>query len=177
MPVGYNLLMTPTPTPTLHSPPTIIIRHHKENLRKCTLRGFGRRADVKMFTYPTFETGPLPDLTGRIWLTLDAPPLTAADAGCDLLLLDATWRHAARMVSALSPNLKDTVPRSIPAGFVTAYPRRQTECPDPQRGLASVEALYVAYHILGRDTAGLFDNYLWANDFVTLNAALLTPGA
>jgi pre-rRNA-processing protein TSR3 len=163
------------------SPPTIIIRHQKENLRKCTLRGFGRRADVKMLTYPSFDPADLPDLAGRIWLTLDAPPLTAANATSGgggrgdrgLLLLDATWRHAARMVSALTPRLVNTLPRSIPAGFVTAYPRKQTECPNPQRGLASVEALYVAYHILGRDTAGLLDNYLWANDFLAMNAPLL----
>ncbi|QNN25407.1 hypothetical protein HED60_10245 [Planctomycetales bacterium ZRK34] len=160
------------------SPPTIIIRHQKENLRKCTLRGFGRRPDVQMLTYPDFDPNALPDLTGRIWLTLEGPPLTVDDAKLDhtggLLLLDATWRHAARMVSALRPRLVEAIPRRIPDGFVTAYPRRQTACPDPQRGLASVEALYVAYHFLGRDTAGLLDNYLWAQDFLTSNAALLT---
>jgi pre-rRNA-processing protein TSR3 len=35
--------------------------------------------------------------------------------------------------------------------------------------LASVEALYAAYHILGRPTAGLLDHYRWAEAFLRLN--------
>jgi len=151
-------------------PPTLVMRHRKENLRKCTLRGFGKRADFAMLSFPEDD---LPDVTGRIFLTLDAPPLSADDAGADLLLLDATWRNARKMCNALGRELDAATPRSIPDGFVTAYPRAQTECPDPQRGLASIEALYIAYHILGRDTAGLLDDYRWADQFLAANAALL----
>jgi hypothetical protein len=32
-----------------------------------------------------------------------------------------------------------------------------------------VEALYVAYRVLGRPTAGLLDHYRWAADFLRLN--------
>jgi hypothetical protein len=32
-----------------------------------------------------------------------------------------------------------------------------------------VEALFVAYHVLGRPTAGLLDHYRWAAEFLRLN--------
>jgi hypothetical protein len=33
-----------------------------------------------------------------------------------------------------------------------------------------VEALYLAYHILGRPTDGLLDSYRWAEEFLRANA-------
>jgi pre-rRNA-processing protein TSR3 len=41
---------------------------------------------------------------------------------------------------------------------------------DPQHGLASVEALVLAYHILGRPIEGLLDQYRWAEEFLRINA-------
>jgi pre-rRNA-processing protein TSR3 len=32
--------------------PTIILRHKKENLKKCSLRGLEPREDLRFFTYP-----------------------------------------------------------------------------------------------------------------------------
>jgi pre-rRNA-processing protein TSR3 len=40
--------------------------------------------------------------------------------------------------------------------------------------LASIEALYMAYHLLGRPTEGLLDGYRWAEVFLELNEVLLT---
>jgi pre-rRNA-processing protein TSR3 len=40
---------------------------------------------------------------------------------------------------------------------------------DPAAGLATVEALYIAYHILGRPTEGLLDEYRWAEEFLRAN--------
>jgi pre-rRNA-processing protein TSR3 len=62
----------------------------------------------------------------------------------------------------------DVPPRSL-SGWRTAYPRVSRRGTDPDNGLASVEALYVAYHILGRSTAGLLDHYHWAQEFLELN--------
>lgn len=146
-------------------PPTVVLRHRKENLKKCSLRGLESRADFRFFSYPNPI---LPDLTGYIVLEIDAPPLTANDADKGLLLLDATWRHAEKMVK-FANGISGTHPRSIPSEFRTAYPRRQNDCPDPERGLASLEAIYIAYRILGRDTTGLFDGYHWKDQFLQLN--------
>jgi pre-rRNA-processing protein TSR3 len=62
--------------------------------------------------------------------------------------------------------------RSIPKGWRTAYPRRQDDCEDPSTGLASIEAIAIAYLILDRDPTGLFDNYHWKSDFLKINAAI-----
>ena len=51
---------------------------------------------------------------------------------------------------------------SLPLGYKTAYPRRQ----DEERGLASIEALYIAYRVLGWETEGLLDHYHWRDEFL-----------
>ncbi len=146
--------------------PTVILRHRRENLKKCSLRGLESRPDFLFFTYPNAA---LPDLSGYILLTLDAPPLVAEDAQKGIFLLDATWRHAESM-SRFASTIPGLIPRSIPADFRTAYPRRQEDCPDPERGLASIEALYISYHILKRDGSGLLDNYYWKDEFLMKNS-------
>ena len=143
-------------------PPTLILRHKKENLKKCSLRGLEGRSDIWFFTYPK---DPLPDLSGYLLLAVEAPPLSPEDAPFGLFLLDATWRYAARMHATLPPMRQ----RSIPVGYLTAYPRRQSDCPRPEQGLASVEALFVAARLLGRDTSGFLDHYHWKEKFLLLN--------
>jgi pre-rRNA-processing protein TSR3 len=149
-------------------PPTLILRHRKENLKKCSLRGLEERSDFLFFTYPK---DPLPPLSEYILLTLDAPPLSITDCGYGLLLIDATWNYAAIMERQLEqPHLFQK--RSLPPSLVTAYPRRQTGCLDPTRGLASIEALFAAYQLLGRETAGLLDHYPWKEQFFNLNLCI-----
>lgn len=196
--------------------PTLILRHRKENLNKCSLRGLENRKEIQFFTYPQEK---LPSLRGYLLLTLEAPILrgvdsfrfdrvkalgiedlerghisqscplrdlqsasaftqvktkeinspqyilTKEDAHLGILLLDGTWTYAKRMLDQLP---KENLPvfRSLPSHIRTAYPRKQTGCPNPEAGLASVEALYVAYKILGRETEGLLDNYYWKEKFL-----------
>lgn len=147
---------------------TIIWRHRRENLKKCSLRGLERREELSFYTYPN---EPLPSLDGFLLLTIDAPPLTRADSHFGLLLLDGTWRYAERMERQLPPCER----RSLPPISQTAYPRRQEECPDPSRGLASVEALYLAYSILGWDVEGLLDHYHWREEFLSLTFSVESP--
>lgn len=146
-------------------PPTVIIRHRLENLKKCSLRGLEIRDDLIFLTYP-YKT--LPPLQNYILLTMDAPPLTQQDTPYGLLILDATWRYAAKMFKPFEgqPHL---LYRSLPAHYRTAYPRCQHDCPDPERGLASIEALFLSYQILQRDTQGLLDYYYWKEQFINLN--------
>jgi pre-rRNA-processing protein TSR3 len=143
----------------IYFPPTIILRHKRENLKKCSLRGLEQRSDMIFLTYPTST---LPDLTGYCVLTLEAPPLTRDDAHLGIFLIDGTWRYAEKMAKSLPSS---NIARSLPTHFRTAYPRRQPDCPDPERGLASVEALFLAYSILGRNTDGLLDHYHWKERF------------
>ncbi|HLJ93457.1 MAG TPA: hypothetical protein VKU02_09735 [Gemmataceae bacterium] len=122
------------------------------------LRG---RADLIFLTYPV---GQLPSLEGYIRLAAEGEEISPNDANRGLLLLDASWRWAESM------NLDyEEVPARSLHGYRTAYPRRSKRGTDPHNGLASVEALFLAYHLLGRPTAGLLDHYRWADTFLRLN--------
>jgi pre-rRNA-processing protein TSR3 len=142
-------------------PPTVIVRHPKENPRKCSILPLRGRADLVFLTYPVNAR---PPLEGYVRLAAEGPELSAADAGCGLLLLDGSWRWA----GAMTRDFADVPPRSL-HGYRTAYPRASKRGTDPGNGLASVEALFLAYHILGRPTDGLLDHYRWAEEFVRLN--------
>jgi pre-rRNA-processing protein TSR3 len=146
--------------------PSIILRHKKENLKKCSLRGLENHPDFRFFTYPK---DPLPDISSYLILTLDkeAPILSEQDKDKPLLLIDATWRYAPKMLNSLSYS-KDQL-RALPDHYKTAYPRYQTLCPEPERGLASIEALYVSFHILKKEKEFLLDHYHFKNLFLSLN--------
>ena len=162
--------------------PTIIWRHKKENLKKCSLRGLEKQAELIFLSYPK---DPLPSLENYLVLTLDekVPVLSAQDQNQGLFLIDATWRYAAVMEKKLalstSTSISTTFPtqnlqkRRLPSCFKTAYPRKQTDCPDPQRGLASIEALFLAHLILNKKTEGLLDHYYWKKQFLKLNSSFL----
>lgn len=149
---------------------TTILRHRKENLKKCSLSGLEGRQDIQFLTYPV---DPIPFLENTIVLSLDAPVLTPEDTNYSLLLIDGTWKYAAVMEKQL-PYREKWLRRSLPAHFLTAYPRKQTDCIDPDRGLASIEALYIAYHILDWDTTGLLDHYYWKEEFLKINSQHLS---
>lgn len=146
-------------------PPTIVLRHRKENLKKCSLSGLESRTDFKFYTYP----GDLiPEFKEHFLLSFDGPILSSKDIGHGLFILDGTWRYAEKMFQKTN-TLEKMEKRSLPPHFKTAYPRRQDDCSDVGRGLSSIEAIYVAYTILGYDTAGLFDRYYWKNAFLEMN--------
>ncbi len=142
-------------------PPTIIVRHPRENPRKCSVFPLRGRADLTFLPYPVRER---PPLEGYVRLAAEGPPLTAADSGAGLLLLDGSWRWAAAMTRAFA----DVPPRSL-HGWRTAYPRTSKLGADPDNGLASVEALFIAYHLTGRPTDGLLDHYRWTAEFLRAN--------
>jgi pre-rRNA-processing protein TSR3 len=140
--------------------PTTVIRHHKERIRKCSLRFLHDRPEL---TFLRQRDGFVFDATGFTLLAVDAPPLSAADAGRPLLLLDSSWRWLPQLLACLRG---DPVPRSIPGHLATAYPRRSKLFTDPAAGLASIEALYVARALLGDDDPTLLDGYHWKAEFL-----------
>lgn len=151
-------------------PPTLILRHRKENLKKCSLRGLEKRQDFIFLDYPSES---LPPLQEYILLTIDAPPLQPQENDHGLLLLDGTWRYAAAMQNWVEQQGLPLIHRSIPSECRTAYPRCQTACAFPDQGLASIEALYIAYLILNRDVSELLDRYYWKEEFLNRNQQIL----
>ena len=144
----------------LSFPPTVIVVHPRERRAKCTVRPLRGRPDIAFCNFPRMPY----DLTGYVRLGLGGPVLGPVDANCGLLVLDGTWRHVEPMQRAHA-----AIPvRSLPP-LVTAYPRSSKVRSDPDGGLATIEAVYAAYRLLGRDTTCLLDHYHWAAEFVERN--------
>ncbi len=154
-----------------HFPATIIIRHRKENLKKCSLQGLEGRKDIVFLSYPIDD--PLPSFENYCFLTLEESPcLTEQDGELGLVLIDGSWRYAMQMIAQLRKINCPPIMRTLPSCLRTAYPRKQTDCVDPERGLASIEALYAAYYLLKRTTSGLLDHYYWKERFISQNEIL-----
>jgi len=65
----------------------------------------------------------------------------------------------------------ELIPRRLPR-LVTAYPRRSKLTPDPEHGLASVEALYAAVALLDVPRSAFLAQYRWAAEFLAANPDL-----
>lgn len=113
------------------------------------------------------------DATGRILLHPDGEPITGADAGRGLLILDCAWRRVPELLAQVDG---DPPRRSLPA-LATAYPRKSRTFADPERGLASVEALYAALLLLGEERRELLRGYRFADRFLEANPGLTTGSA
>lgn len=146
--------------------PVLILVRRGEDPAKCTVRPLRGTPELEFLPYPLRQK---PDLSRYLLLAPDAPPLTLADAARPLLLLDASWRHAAKMRRAVEP----IEARSIPPGWKTAYPRRSKIHADPETGLATVEALFAARCTLGFRDDSLLRCYPWRDAFLALNCDLL----
>lgn len=142
-------------------PQTIIMVHRRERPHKCSAEPLRGRDGFHFVTYPVETEIPL---TGYVRLGFGGPLLSDADRTSGLLILDATWKLARRMENVYS----DVPVRSLPESK-TAYPRVSRYADDPMGGLATIEAIYIAYRILGRDTTGLLDHYHWAEEFLNRN--------
>jgi len=144
--------------------PAILVIHPKENRAKCSLEPLRTRAEQFGLVFVEFARSRSIDLTDYVRLCVDGPALSAADSDRGLVVIDGSWRHAAAMQSSFAA----APPRSL-IGYRTAYPRVSKLFQDPAAGLASIEALYIAYRILGRPTDGLLNGYRWRDEFLTLN--------
>jgi len=145
-------------------PPTVIVVHPRERRSKCSVEPLRSRQEFIFTTYPS----PVPvDLANYVRLGIGGPVISPADADQGLLLLDGTWRWAAKMEAAY----QQMTVRSLPA-VKTAYPRKSEVFEDPAEGLATIEALYAAMKLLGRDTSGLLDHYYWKERFLEMNGWL-----
>jgi pre-rRNA-processing protein TSR3 len=155
------------PTADSVPPDTIIVVHPRERRSKCSVEPLRSRSGFLFVTFPQ----PVPvSLENYVRLGIGGPLLSEADRHRGLLLLDGTWRLAARM----EPFYDHVEVRSLPP-VLTAYPRKSEVYPDPSEGLATIEALYTALRILQRDTTGLLDHYHWRKLFLERNGWPTVP--
>lgn len=173
-------------TETAH-PPTIIVVHPKERRSKCSVQHLRGREGFVFWNYPKRDpVGPAvadatghsapnpeprqaqPDLRDYVRLGFGGPVIAPADADRGLLILDGTWRWA----ESMEPDFADLPVRSLP-DLQTAYPRVSKTYDDPPGGLATIEALYAAYRLMGRETGGLLEGYYWGGEFLKRNGESL----
>lgn len=158
----------PGPAPVLApSSRFLVIRDGRESAKKCSVLPLRGLPGIEIRAW--VRDAPV-DAMGCALLHPDGAPLTSADRGRTILLLDASWQHVAPILRDLRGEF---VLRSIPAGIGTAYPRRSKLFADPDGGLATVEALYAASAILGEAREDALARYRHAKDFLLLNATRL----
>jgi pre-rRNA-processing protein TSR3 len=147
----------------------LIIRLNKESPKKCSLTPLRRRGEppVRWFHCDLGDPVEVGEVT---LLHPEGEPLTPADAGRPLLLVDSSWRDLPRMLATVEGTFHR---RALPSGLRTAYPRKSSLFQDPDAGLASIEALHAALAMLGRRNDGLLEGYHWAEDWLAMNRELL----
>ena len=151
--------------------PTVIVVHPRENRKKCSVEPLRGRAGFEFSTYRADTPAILP--AGQyVRLGLGGPLLSTADQQFGLLVLDGTWRWA----EAMEAQYQHIPVRSLPP-WRTAYPRVSKVFDDPATGLATIEAIWVAYWCLGRETTGLLDHYRWGDQFLDLNTDIMAAKA
>jgi pre-rRNA-processing protein TSR3 len=145
----------------------LILRDPRESPKKCSLTPLRGRAGIRFVGY---AKGRRLDATGRVLLHPDGEEIGPDDRGRGILLVDCAWRRVPELLASVDG---DPPRRRLPP-LKTAYPRKSLLFEDPERGLASIEALYAALVLLGEPHPEVLAGYLWAGQFLAANPAL--PG-
>ncbi len=143
----------------------LILRDPRESTKKCSLTPLRGVPGVRFVTH---DKDRRLDARGRILLHPDGEPIRNSDAGYGLLLLDCAWRRVPELLAQVDG---DPPRRSLPP-LATAYPRKSRTFADPERGLASIEAIYAALALQGDFRPEILDGYRWAAPFLAANPGL-----
>ena len=143
----------------------LIVHDPREPAKKCSLTPLRGMPGVR---FVSVRGGKRVDAGRRIWLHPEGEELSQADRGIGLLLVDCTWRRLPKLSTCIDGEL---LRRRLPR-LVTAYPRRSKLAPDPEHGLASVEALYAATALLDGPRPELLAQYRWSAEFLAANPEL-----
>jgi pre-rRNA-processing protein TSR3 len=143
----------------------LIVHDPREPAKKCSLTPLRGMEGVR---FVPVHGGKRVDAGRRIWLHPDGEELGPTDRGIGLLLIDCTWRRVSKLSKLVDGEL---IRRRLPK-LITAYPRRSKLTPDPEHGLASVEALFAAIALLDGPRPELLARYRWSADFLAANPGL-----
>ena len=114
------------------------------------------------------------EIPGGILLSVDAPELTCEDRGLldagAIVIVDCTWARVETVLQRVGVESGEAIARrSLPKDVVTAYPRTSKLFDDPDRGLASIEAVFTATVALGHPSPDFLLHYRWASEFLAQN--------
>ena len=155
-----------------------VLVDRRERPQKCTILPLAELGHPALRVVRFAASGELPALSGDFLLHPDGEPLLARPAGAEAALqpqrapwtvsaIDATWRRLSPILGRVARPLPRLV--RIPDGFVTAYPRRNQQNQDPDQGLATIEALFIAAAYLGQWDESLLQCYHWRENFLAAN--------
>lgn len=138
-----------------------------ETANKCTILPLAARQDFEILRFEPNQR--LKPLTGDLLLHPEGVPLDRKEhAGVrKISAVDCTWKKLTRFVKRIDGPLPAL--GRIPDGFVTAYPRRNKKDLDPDQGLATIEALFIASAFAGHWDESLFSRYHFGREFLHLN--------
>jgi pre-rRNA-processing protein TSR3 len=147
-----------------------ILMDKRENPRKCTIHPIKDRSDfyVRYFS----KNRPINAFGADCLLHVNGEDLSQIDVSGlkSLGLIDCTWKKVAPTMQRVAMPLPRLV--RIPEGFVTAYARRNKEGNDPDAGLATIEALFIAAAFLGFWDESLLEKYYFKDEFLKQNEEL-----
>lgn len=146
-----------------------ILMDAKENPRKCTILPLKHRSDFNIRYFRGGRT--IEPFFAQALLHIDGEDLSKISSRItSLALIDCNWKHVEPTLQRVQRPLPQLV--RIPEGFQTAYPRRNKMGNDPEAGLATIEALFIASAFLGFWDETLFEKYYFKEDFLEKNKAL-----
>lgn len=145
-----------------------ILMDARENPRKCSILPLKDRED---FHIRYFHGGkPIAAFQSQLLLHVDGEDLSEWKGEVESLgLIDCNWKKVEPAMQLLAKPLPRLV--KIPNSFVTAYPRRNKQGLDPEEGLATIEALFIAAAFLGIWDETLFEKYYFKDEFLKRNEA------
>jgi pre-rRNA-processing protein TSR3 len=142
--------------------------------QKCTILPLAYRPDFHIRRFDLKE--PIARLESGVLLHVDGAPLDElapslrARGVRSIALIDTVWKRCERIVDLIEKPLPPLA--RIPDGFLTAYPRRNKKNLDPDGGLATIEALFIAAAFLGTWDETLLAEYYFADRFLTANQSV-----
>jgi len=146
-----------------------IVNDHREQMSKCTLEpalpSLLQLCDLSIDVLGKGDIQELPK--DGIVLSLDGSPLTYDDRDSPIILIDARWKYAKRILRQMeTPGI--TTKRKI-IGLRTGYPRKDA----PEDALSSLEALFSTLWTFGHYNPAILADYYWRKDFLEGNASRL----
>ncbi|GAC57084.1 hypothetical protein GOHSU_16_00405 [Gordonia hirsuta DSM 44140 = NBRC 16056] len=149
-----------------------VVVDRTERVQKCTILPLAYRDDFEIRRVR--RGAPVEPLTGDLLLHPDGeslatlgPRLIAAGPVGRLSAIDCIWKQLDGFLSCIGRPLPQ--PAAIPPGFVTAYPRKNKVDLDPDGGLATIEALFIAAAFLGVWDETLLAEYYFGPAFLEAN--------
>ncbi len=147
-----------------------IIVDHGETSNKCTILPLRYRHDFHISQVPGSFS-----LEAEILLHPEGLALNefvkSKPAIRRLAAVDCVWRRLDPILQVIHAPQSRV---SIPAGFVTAYPRVSKKDFDPSGGLATIEALFIAAAFLGHWDVSMLREYFFAEKFLEMNEPAFT---